>query len=219
MCPRTSDVSAYDGGGDATRGRTMQAIGRRVVPWLATAGAAGALIVVGLVRGPADPGGPSMPLADQLVTDRDQPRAGDGWRLLAAVRGLGPVDDAAVAEDDTAYRRLWEDTLGLRPERPGVDFTSEVVVWFGAVHSGTCPDLRLDDVVVDHDRDPVVVHPQITLVGAPSFCTADANPYAFVVALDRAELPAGPWVTRPDDRPDPSEDASAPPPADAGRRG
>lgn len=199
----------------------MQAVGRRVAQWSVTAVVAGALVVAGFVLGPAtsDTSTDDLAAVDQLVGP-GQPTSGDGWRLLAAVRGVGPVDDADVAADAAAYRALWEDTLGLRPARPDVDFDAEVVVWFGAVHSGTCPDIRLDDVVVDVERQPAVVHPRITVVDPTSFCTADANPFAFVVAVTRSMLPPGAWIAWPDEEPPRDGEApSPPPPADAGRRG
>jgi hypothetical protein len=65
------------------------------------------------------------------------------------------------------------------------------VIWFGAVYGSSCPDLRLDDVVVDLER--ALVYAEIVLVDAPSACTDDANPHAYLVALLRSRLPAGPF--------------------------
>ena len=109
----------------------MQGVGRgNGVRWLATAIAT---VVVALGAATVAPGPDATDTsdatsefasADLLFTDSDQPRTGDGWRLLAAARGIGPLDDAAVAEDEAAYAALWRDTLRLRPEPPAVDFLS-----------------------------------------------------------------------------------------------
>lgn len=120
-----------------------------------------------------------------------QPRQGDGWRLLADERGAGQPYRTGIASDRASYAQLWAD-IGLAGVPPAVDFASEVVIWFGAVFGSSCPNIRLDDVLVDEQRD--LVHAEIVLVGAPSACTGDANPHAYVVALDRGKLPSGPFA-------------------------
>lgn len=129
-----------------------------------------------------------------------QPLGGDGWRLLAAEQGAGMVYRTGIATDAASYAELWQ-LIGLRGEPPPVDFETDVVIWFGAVYGSSCPDLRLDDVVVDEAR--ALVHAEIVNLAAGMACTADANPYAFVVALERARLPAGPFAIqlRADDPP------------------
>ena len=113
---------------------------------------------------------------------------GDGWRLLADQQGAGQPFRTGIASDQTTYQQLWTD-IGLAGEPPAVDFESEVVVWFGAVYGSSCPSIRLDDVVVDHPR--ALVHAEIVLVDPPAACTGDANPHAYLVALQRARLPSG----------------------------
>jgi hypothetical protein len=120
-----------------------------------------------------------------------QARQGDGWRLLADEPGVGESYRTGIASDPASYRQLWTE-IGLSGDPPAVDFDSEVVIWFGAVYGSSCPDLRLDDVVVDRER--ALVHAQIVLVDPPSACTADANPRAYLVALQRAKLPPGPFA-------------------------
>ena len=120
-----------------------------------------------------------------------QPQAGDGWRLLADEQDRGEAYRTGVASDDPSYQRLWT-TIGLDGATPAVDFRSEVVIWFGAVYGSSCPDLRLDDVVVDDAR--ALLHAEIVLVDAPAACTADANAHAYLVAVDRAKLPVGPFA-------------------------
>ena len=116
---------------------------------------------------------------------------GNGWRLLADEQGVGQPYRTGIASDPASLRQLWAE-IGLPGDPLPVDFESEVVIWFGAVHGSSCPDLRLDDVVVDLDR--ALVHAEIVLVDPPSACTADANPRAYVVALNRSKLPPGPFA-------------------------
>lgn len=120
-----------------------------------------------------------------------QPAQGDGWRLLADEQGVGGPYRTGIATDQASYERLWAD-IGLTGDRPAADFGSEVVVWFGAVYGSSCPNLRLDDVLVDADR--ALVHAEIVLVDSPPFCTDDANARAYLVALQRARLPSGPFA-------------------------
>jgi hypothetical protein len=119
-----------------------------------------------------------------------QQTAGDGWRLLVDELG-GDTYRTGIAADDEGYERLW-DEIGLPLPRPAVDLDSEVVIWFGAVFSGSCPDIRLDDVVVDGAER--LVHARIVHVDRAEACTDDANPRAFVVAVERARLPEAPFA-------------------------
>ncbi len=79
-------------------------------------------------------------------------------------------------------------------ERPDVDFDAEIVVWFGAVYGSGCENQRQDDVVID--REQALVHAEIVLVDPPGGCNDDANPRAYVVAVDRELLPAGPFAVQ-----------------------
>ncbi|MEM8747349.1 MAG: hypothetical protein AAGF91_11650, partial [Actinomycetota bacterium] len=125
------------------------------------------------------------------VQDGPQPTEGAGWRLLGSVRG-GEVYRTGVATTHEQYERLW--TISAVPgDAADVDLASEIVIWFGAVYGSSCP-IRLDDVVVDIER--AVVHGDFVLPGNPTDCTDDANPEAYVVALDRSELPVGPFIVQ-----------------------
>jgi len=137
--------------------------------------------------------------ADAPAAGPQQP-AGDGWRLLADEPGAGQPFRTGIAWDEASYERLWAES-GVSAGRPPIDFQASVVIWFGAVYGSSCPDLRLDDVVVDPER--AVVHAEIVLVDPPSACTGDANPRAYIVELERAQLPVGPFVIQlgPDDPP------------------
>jgi len=129
-----------------------------------------------------------------------QQPAGVGWRLLADEPNIGEPYRTGIATDDASYAELWR-TIGLPGDPPPVDFQSEVAVWFGAVFGSSCPNLRLDDVVVDAGR--ALLHAEIVDLDAGMACTADARPRAYVVAVERLLLPAGPFAIqlRADDPP------------------
>jgi hypothetical protein len=73
-----------------------------------------------------------------------------------------------------------------------VDFVDHIVVWFAEPHGSSCPERRLDDVVVDSDA--AVVYPLLVDPEANMACTSDlAGAWQFLVALERSRLPAGPF--------------------------
>lgn len=122
-----------------------------------------------------------------------QPQEGDGWRLLADEAPAGEAYRTGLATDADSLGALWE-MIGLQAPLPDVDFETEIVVWFGAVYWSSCPDIRLDDVVIAGD----LVHAVIVLPNPPAACTDDANPHAYVVALERDRLPPGPFAIQLD---------------------
>ncbi len=125
------------------------------------------------------------------VLDGPQPHAGDGWRLLAVER-TGPNYRTGVATTEEQYARLWA-TSGVTSDRPSVDFDNEIVVWFGAVFGSNCP-IRMDDVIVDLEWS--IVYGEFVTPGNPQMCHDDANSEAYLVAIDRATLPAGPFAVQ-----------------------
>lgn len=122
-----------------------------------------------------------------------QPQEGDGWRLLADEAPAGEAYRTGIATDPGNLEALWE-SVGLETPLPDVDFETEIAVWFGAVYGSSCPDIRLDDVVVDGG----LVYAVIVLPNPPAACTADANPHAYVVAIERNKLPEGPFAIQLD---------------------
>jgi hypothetical protein len=122
--------------------------------------------------------------ADVPAPGPQQP-AGDGWRLLAT-EPTGIPYRTGIAWDPASLEDLWA-TSGVAAPIPAVDFQAEVVIWFGAVYGSSCPDLRLDDVVVDGGRR--ILHAEIVLLGSPMSCTADAAPRAYLLAVQRSKLP------------------------------
>ncbi len=131
----------------------------------------------------ADPG--------DLPRPGPQPLRGDGWVMLAWEQGQGPAHEVGIATDQASYERLWQATQ-LAGSPPDVDFERDVVVWFAEGHGSSCPNLRMDEVIVDRERGqvyPLIVNPDLVIA-----CTSDlAGAYQFVAALERAELPAEPF--------------------------
>lgn len=132
--------------------------------------------------------------ASALVPEGDQPSEGDGWRLLGHEQGAGEAYRTGVATTDGQLTALWAES-GLEGDAPDVDWQTEIVVWFGAVYGSSCP-VRLDGVLT---QGPTL-HGDIVVPGSGPFsaCTEDANPHAFVVAIERAALPGGPFVVQLD---------------------
>ncbi len=131
------------------------------------------------------------------VADGPQPTEGDGWRLLG--EGLtGPAYRTGLATADEQLQALWGEA-GLDGQPPDVDWETELAIWFGAVYGSSCP-IRMDDVVFDSTSPSgvPVVHAAFVNPGNPVVCTSDANPHAFVVAVERARLPAAPFALQLD---------------------
>ena len=129
-----------------------------------------------------------------------QQPGGMGWRLLVT-EAVGQPYRTGIAWDQRSFEDLWA-TVGLTAPIPQVDFARDVVIWFGAVHGSSCPDIRLDDVAVDGGRR--MVHGTLVNPSAVGGCTADAVPRAFLVAVERVRLPAPPFMIQLSDAPPPA---------------
>jgi len=117
-----------------------------------------------------------------------QPSEGDGWRLLADQDGgAGSWWPVGLVADAAGMPELW---AALDAPVPEVDFEEHVVISFGVTFSPSCPDIRLDDVVVDG----AVVYPEIVYLSRGLACNLDAAPHAYVVAVERSRLPSGPFA-------------------------
>ena len=122
--------------------------------------------------------------------------SGPGWRLLAAGIKRGGDEGykvyAATTEDE--WQELWTHLDPINPA-PEVNLDEQIVASFGHAVGSSCPEMRLDGVVIDADRQ--LVFSQASDPLAPRGCTADlAGAAFFVVALERAALPASPFTVR-----------------------
>ena len=123
-----------------------------------------------------------------VVRPGPQPDAGEGWRLLGADR-TGDSYRTGVATTDEQYAALWQQA-GLGGDPPSVDFDEEVVIWFGAVYGSGC-EIRMEGVVFDLEQR--IVHGDFVIPGVHQGCNDDANPEAYVVAVERSALPEAPF--------------------------
>jgi hypothetical protein len=127
---------------------------------------------------------------ENVVPPGPQPETGEGWRLLYEEDEVGDIYRAGLAWDEESLATLLADIPGLVDVDLDVDFENEVVIWFGAVHGSSCPNLRLDDVVVKGDS----VHAEIVNTDNAMACTDDAIPHTYLVGVERSRLPAPPFV-------------------------
>lgn len=137
---------------------------------------------------------------EAVVPPGPQPTEGDGWRLILDEKGVGLSFMTGIAWDSESLNTLLQDIEGLPDVDVDVDFENEVAIWFGAVYSGSCPNIRLDNVVVDEDT----IYPEIVNTDNALACTDDANPHTYLVALERERLPETPFYIQifPDLGPD-----------------
>jgi hypothetical protein len=106
----------------------------------------------------------------------------------------------SVATTSLEWQEVW-DSIDSGTPPPAVDLASEIVATFADGVGSSCPDLDLDDVVIDGANSRIYVVDSNPLGNVP--CTADlAGAVVFVVAIERAALPSSPFVvslTSPDD--------------------
>jgi hypothetical protein len=114
--------------------------------------------------------------------------SGEGWRLLEVLRAENnEAYTVRAATNEAGWAGLW-DAIGGGRKRPAVDLDTEVVVSFGHGMGSSCPELRLDGVVIAGG----VVFSRTSDPLSPRACTADlAAAEVFVVALARDALPEG----------------------------
>lgn len=120
---------------------------------------------------------------------------GEGWRLLSAGTMSGSMAyTVRVASTDAEWLALWTE-LAIGTEMPEVDFNTEIVAAFGEGISNSCPELRLDDVVINTTLGLVYSVTSDPL--AHLSCNFDlAGAALFVVALARSALPDSPFTVR-----------------------
>lgn len=124
-------------------------------------------------------------------TPIEQTDGGEGWRLLGEAR-TGEAYRTGVATTDEQLAALWQEA-GLPGAAPAVDWETEIAVWFGDAVSGSCPTRLVDVLVTD-----ATLHGDFRFASGETeaVCTSDANPHAYVVAVERAMLPVGPFVVQ-----------------------
>jgi hypothetical protein len=130
--------------------------------------------------------------ADQFVDPGPQPETGEGWRLIYEQKHAGFPYMTGLAWDPDSFHTLLEDIEGIDEIDADVQFENQVVIWFGAVFGSSCPNIRMDDVIVDGDT----IYPLIVDTDNSFACTSDANPHTYLVGLDRSRLPEPPFYVQ-----------------------
>ncbi len=131
----------------------------------------------------------------------EQPRSGDGWRLLGWVRGGESVAPAMGDDADAELGRMGLARMGGLTEP--LDPATEVALLVTHAVSSSCPQVRFDGLSIQHDDR--IVEARLTDVSDLLFaggCTADANPVVYLVAVERSVLPQGPFTLRTNKAPD-----------------
>ena len=136
------------------------------------------------------------PYPDQLVPEGPQRSEGVGWRLLAsgpgAVRSATAASPSDVSVEAALDRKrldaLWPQ-VGANKTQPSIDFDDQAVFVFNVGHD-TCGPERLDGFTIEG----TIVFPTLVQPGPAQSCGQSFSPYYFVVAVDRADMPAGPFT-------------------------
>jgi hypothetical protein len=140
-------------------------------------------------------GPPGVVVVDLYPADKPwtQPTEGPGWRLLGAFDTDLPYT-VAIAVDRAQLTAAW-DRYALPGDPPAWDPSREVAIILSDGIGSSCPELRLDGVVMDADAR--LVHGEFSDPFAPRACTLDlAGGKTFVVAVARSHLPPSPFTLR-----------------------
>lgn len=122
-----------------------------------------------------------------------QPTEGPGWRLLGVFDTDLPYT-VAIAVDGAQLATEWQ-RYGLPNDPPAWEPSREAVIILSDGIGSSCPELRLDGVVMDADAR--LVHGELSDPYSPRGCTADlAGGKTFVLAVARDQLPASPFTLR-----------------------
>jgi hypothetical protein len=115
-----------------------------------------------------------------------QPTSGNGWRLLATQRASGSPGSVLPIADEPALQAAWK-ALYLHGDAPAVDFSNVAVYWLTSVGSIACPS-RLNGIHVDDAAAMVTASFSLAVTAG---CDSNRVPDSFLLAIDRAVLPAG----------------------------
>lgn len=140
-------------------------------------------------------GPPGSIVVDLYPADKPwtQPTEGDGWRLLGAFDTNLPYT-VATAVDRAQLATEWE-RYGLPDDPPAWEPSREIAIILSDGIGSSCPELRLDAVVMDADAR--LVHGEFSDPYTPRECTADlAGGKTFVVAVAKDVLPPSPFTLR-----------------------
>jgi hypothetical protein len=126
------------------------------------------------------------------VTTNLDTASGPGWQLAGAGRG-GPWSfnaenpmHAEIVTEQSSLDELWS-SIPLASTPPEPDFSRQVVVRATGFGSGSCP-LHFDGLELAADRMVARMSKGFWLA-----CSGDANPYSFLILVERDRLPVDPF--------------------------
>ena len=118
--------------------------------------------------------------------------SGEGWRLVSAGISHTEAYKVRLATTPDEWHTMW-DALDPVNAPPALDLANEVAISFAHGIGSSCPELRLDGVLIDNESRAIVSRVSDPL--APRACTADlAGSAYFVVAIERSVLTASPYT-------------------------
>jgi hypothetical protein len=103
--------------------------------------------------------------------------------LLGFTR-TGLTYGVAVADSAVDVERMWA-TIPFDIAPPTVDYGSHVLLVLGHAVSGSCPEIQFQGLTIEPDR----AYGEFTFVHSHDGCTGDANPAAYLLAVERSALP------------------------------
>lgn len=109
--------------------------------------------------------------------------SGLGWELLEFTRS-GLTYGVAVAENEADTERMWA-SLSFDVAAPVVNYNTHVLMVLGHAVSGSCPEIQFQGLSIEPDR----AFGEFTFIHDHGGCTDDANPAAYLLAVERAALP------------------------------
>jgi hypothetical protein len=176
----------------------LAAVGVAVIALVAIVGVA---VLGSRLPGPAvaDPSGTvaaEAPPAPSAVPTL--PTADEAWRLVATLRhGGNAAYRVHAATSEGEFEQLWA-AVGDEAPLPAIDLSREIAVSFSHGVGTSCPNLVLDEVVIDRDARKV-----FSVTSNPDgqmACSADlAGAVEFVVAINRDALPPRPFTVQLND--------------------
>jgi hypothetical protein len=122
-----------------------------------------------------------------VIDGSRQPTSGSGWRILGYQRGFGGTSSVVPMRDFGVLATTFDHML--LPPPPANALDGGAVFWFTATGSFGCPSHLAG---IDVDRDAHLVSAVFTRA-LTSGCDVHAVPDSFIVSIDPARLPAGPY--------------------------
>jgi len=125
------------------------------------------------------------------ANEATQLREGADWRLLLDAP-VGSAHASWIATNESQYEELQAGLNVTIDDTTPVDFSTEVVLWFGVEENGNgCWHSQLNGVTVDSQAS--LIYGDVAWPTDGRVCTSDSAPRAYLVAVARSVLPEAPF--------------------------